>query len=187
MRLTFKTGRLAVILAGVAASAAFAVAPARADVVGEMSCNVSGGEGAVIVSQRAVACTFHSGEGPAQLYTGYMNRLGVDIGNQTGAVITYNVLAIGEPAPGSLAGDYIGPGFGVTAGNGGGINVLVGGGNSFTLQPISATTSTGVNFNAGVGELHLTFQALEPVAGPRVHRRFHHFHHRIVRRHHHHG
>ena len=36
---------------------------------------------------------------------GKINRLGVDIGNQSSAVLTYAVTALGTPAPGSLAGE----------------------------------------------------------------------------------
>jgi Protein of unknown function (DUF992) len=174
MRLNLTFGRLAVAAAALAAG--FAAVPARADVVGDVTCNIAPGVGAVVVSSRDVACTFRTAGGPAQLYTGKINRLGVDIGNQDSAVLTYAVTALGTPAPGALAGEFVGPGFGLTLGTGGGLNALVGGGNSFVLQPISATTSTGTNFNAGVGELHLVFAGLEP--GPMAHRR-HHRHHRM--------
>ena len=173
MRLTLTTGRIATAIAGAALAATLAAAPARADVVGELTCNISPGVGAIVVSSRDVACTFHGAGGPAQLYRGSINRLGVDIGNQTSGVLTYAVTAIGTPAPGSLTGDYIGPGFGLTLGTGAGVNALVGGGNSFALQPLSATTSTGVNFNAGVGELHLAYVGEEPV-GRMGHRRHRH-------------
>ena len=178
MRLNLKTGRLFAAIAGATLAASFAAAPARADVVGELRCNIAAGEGALIVSQRAVSCVFHSNAGPGQLYNGFINRLGVDIGNQTSGTLTYNVVALGTPAPGSLTGDYVGPGFGLSLGTGAGINALVGGGNSFVLQPISSTTQTGTNFNAGVGELHLNFAGLEQ--GPMMHRYRHRHHHRMM-------
>lgn len=179
MRLTMTSGRLAALIAGTAIAATFAAAPARADVVGQLTCNIAPGEGAIVVSQRAVSCTFRSNDGPAQFYQGFISRLGVDIGNQTSGILTYNVVAAGTPAPGSLTGDYLGPGIGLSLGTGAGVNALVGGGNSFVLQPISGTTSTGVNFNAGLGELHLTFAGLAP--GPRLRRRVHRSHHRLHR------
>ena len=174
MPLNLKTGRLSAVVAGAAMAATCFAASARAEVVGALSCNIAGGEGQLVVSQRAVSCTFRS-VGPAELYQGVISRLGVDIGNQTSGILTYNVVAIGVPAPGALAGDYIGPGFGLSLGTGGGLNALVGGGNSFVLQPIAGTTSTGVNFNAGVGELHLTYVGL--ATGPRLRRRHHHHRH----------
>lgn len=174
MRLNLTTAKVATAIAGAALAATFAAAPARADVVGELTCNIAPGVGAIVVSNRSVACTFRSPQGPVQRYQGSISRLGVDIGALNSGVLTYAVTALGSPAPGSLTGDYFGPGFGLTLGTGAGVNALVGGGNSFSLQPLSATRSTGVNFNAGVGELHLAYVGSEPV-GPR-HRRFHHHH-----------
>ena len=176
MRLPFPTGRIAVAIAGAVIAATLAGAPARADVVGELTCNISPGVGAIVVSNREVACTFHSATGPAQLYRGSISRLGVDIGNQTSGVLTYQVTALGTPAPGALTGDYFGPGIGLSLGTGAGVNALVGGGNSFSLQPLSGTTSTGVNFNAGVGELHLAFVGLEGEGRGRVRHRRHRHH-----------
>ncbi len=178
MRLNLTTGRLAAAIAGAALAATLAAAPAHADVVGDLTCNISPGEGLIVVSNRSVACTFRSAGGPTQLYTGSISRLGVDIGNQTSGVLNYAVTALGTPAPGALTGDYVGPGFGLSLGTGVGANALVGGGNSFSLQPLSGTTSTGVNFNAGVGELHLTYAGLEPMGGMRRHR--HMRHHRTM-------
>lgn len=178
MHLNMKTGRLPAVIAGAVVAATCFAASARADVVGDLTCNIAAGEGQLIASQRPVSCVFHS-PGPTQLYQGVISRLGVDIGNQTSAVLTYNVVALGVPGPGALAGDYIGPGFGLSLGAGGGLNALVGGGNSFVLQPIAGTTSTGVNFNAGVGQLHLTFAGLE--RGPRLRRYHHHRRHHGVR------
>lgn len=183
MRLNLKTGRLVAAVTGAALAAAFAVSPARAEVVGQLQCNIAAGVGQLVVSQRGVSCVFHSA-GPTQLYQGFISRLGVDIGNLTAGTLTYNVIAIGTPAPGVLAGSYVGPGFGLSLGTGAGLNALVGGGGSFVLQPIAGTTGTGVNFNAGVGELRLAFAGLEP--GPRLGRihRHHRHHHRRLRTHH---
>ena len=148
--------------------------------VGDLTCNIAPGVGAIIVSSRDVALHLPLGPlAPAELYTGKIQTASASTsGNQDSAVLTYAVTALGTPAPGSLSGDYIGPGFGLTLGTGGGVNALVGGGNSFTLQPLSATTSTGTNFNAGVGELHLVYAGMEPVGGRRMrhHRRFHRHH-----------
>ena len=49
-------------------------------------------------------------------------------------------------APGALAGDYLGASAEVTAAVGAGANLLVGGMNgTFTLQPLSLQTQTGLN------------------------------------------
>lgn len=59
-------------------------------------------------------------------------------------------------APGALAGDYVGASAEVTAGIGAGANLLVGGaGPSFTLQPVSLQTQTGMNLAVGVSQFQL--------------------------------
>jgi hypothetical protein len=170
-------GRLAAVTGGLLLAASLSGTAARADVLGKLTCNIAPGAGAIVASMRAVSCTFVPADGPAELYNGQINRLGLDIGDQTSATLVYDVVAAGTPGPEALTGEYIGPGFGVTLGTGGGLNALVGGGHSLTLQPISATTSTGVNVNAGVGELHLVY------AGPAAPAMRHHRRHRHHRHH----
>lgn len=171
-------GRMGATLAGVMlAAAAFAV-PARADVVGQLQCNISGNQGAVLTSTRAVACTFLGNGTPPQLYNGTLSRVGLDIGTLNSGVLTYQVVAIGVPVPGALQGNYIGSGVGLTIGRGIGVDALVGGsGNTITLQPLATSVNTGNNLNAGLGALRLQFAGLaEPPM--MMHRRHHRFHHR---------
>jgi hypothetical protein len=73
--------------------------------------------------------------------------------------------------PGSLAGGYGGVTAGAAVGVGAGANGLVGGANSFALQPLSVQGELGLNVIATVTGLEL-----EPVL-PAPHRR-HHRHHR---------
>lgn len=179
-----KIGYVAAILAGSAAAGAALTEPARADITGTLTCNVASGVGAIVASQRALSCTFHSNLGPTELYQGSITRVGVDIGVINGGTLVYQVLIAGQAVPGALAGGYVGPGFGVTLGTGGGLDGLVGGnGNSITLQPIAATTSSGLNVNAGVGALQLAYVG---PAGPRMHRHHHRGFYRGYHRHHHH-
>lgn len=59
-------------------------------------------------------------------------------------------------APGTPAGAYVGTSAQGTAGVGVGANLLVGGSNkSFTLQPLSLQTRTGLNLAVGVSRLEL--------------------------------
>ena len=59
-------------------------------------------------------------------------------------------------APGALAGDYVGASAEASAGVGVGANLLVGGSDeSFTLQPVSVQTQTGVNLALGVTSFEL--------------------------------
>ena len=52
-------------------------------------------------------------------------------------------------------GTYVGASAEVSAGAGLGANVLVGGGNSIALQPISIQGQEGLNVAAGIGSIQL--------------------------------
>ncbi len=56
---------------------------------------------------------------------------------------------------GALAGEYGGVSAEVTVGLGLGANVLVGGGNSIALQPVSISGQRGLNVAAGIGTVVL--------------------------------
>ena len=177
-------GRITAMLAGTALLALCATGAARADVAGQLQCNVAGGEGSLITSTRNVSCTFQSNAGPVQLYNGTISRLGLDIGPLATKVLTYQVLALGTAAPGDLQGNYIGSGAGITLGTGIGVDALVGGsGNTITLQPLATSVSSGTNINAGLGALQLRFAGLAVPPPFRRHYRHHHYYHH---RHHHH-
>ena len=174
-------GRAAALLAGTAVVGTFAATPANAAIqAGVLTCNVAGGVGAIVASQKAVSCTFKpSVRAPVEFYTGSFTRVGLDLSATGAGVLTYNVVSAADGlAPFSLAGNYAGPGVGLTLGNGLGVDALVGGnGNQIQLQPIAVSTSTGLGINAGVGNLQLV------PAGVEQPMRRHHRHHR----HHHHG
>jgi Protein of unknown function (DUF992) len=146
---------------GLVAGAAALGTPAQAQAVkaGVLTCNVAGGFGFIFGSSRSVNCTF-SGGGPPQHYVGAINKFGVDIGYVQGAVIVWAVLApTTNPAPGSLAGTFVGATGSATVGVGVGANVLVGGSaNSISLQPLSIEGNTGLNVAGGIAEMTLTFQ-----------------------------
>jgi len=64
--------------------------------------------------------------------------------------------SIAPPDPAFLAGDYFGASGQVTVAAGLGANVLIGGSNNtIALQPVSVSTSVGLNLALGVAELHL--------------------------------
>src|SRR3979409_2291500 len=105
-------------------------APAQAQglQVGVLTCNVASGFGFIFGSSRAVNCTFSPKGGPPQHYVGAINKFGVDIGYVQSAVMIWAVLApTTNPAPGSLAGTYVGATASATVGVGVGANLLVGG------------------------------------------------------------
>jgi hypothetical protein len=153
---------LAIGAIGLVAGAAAPGTPAQAQGVraGVLTCNVASGFGFIFGSSRSVNCTLSGGGGPPQHYVGAINKFGVDIGYVRGAVMVWAVLApTTNPAPGSLAGTYVGATGSATVGVGVGANVLVGGSaNSISLQPVSIEGNTGLNVAGGIAELSLTYQ-----------------------------
>jgi hypothetical protein len=138
--------------------------------IGTLDCNVTGGTGFVITSQRALSCVFHANRGRSEYYYGTVRRFGLDLGMIGPGKLGWLVFAATRPGPGALAGDYVGGTAAVSLGAGLGANALVGGfNNSLTLQPLSIETQSGVNIAAGIGSL-----ILEPggqIAPPRHARR----------------
>lgn len=151
----------AIIALGVVGGVMAFGTPAQAQSVkaGIMTCNVAGGVGFIFGSSRAVNCAFAPNGVAPQHYVGAINKFGVDIGYVEGAVMAWAVLApTNDPGPGSLAGTYVGATGSASVGVGVGANVLFGGGNSISLQPLSIEGNKGVNVAGGIAEMTLTFQ-----------------------------
>ena len=145
-----------------------AVAPARADVnVGSLTCHSMGATSYVILSGQPFDCIFKPSSGaPVQHYHAFIHRFGAQIGFSNDVALAWAVFApTAHVGPGSLAGGYGGLSAGAAIGIGGSANGLVGGTNSFTLQPISLQGEIGLNVVATVTGLDL-----EP-AKPLRHRR----------------
>lgn len=125
--------------------------------VGELRCDVAGGVGLVLGSQKDVHCTFVSaGHHRVEHYAGTLTRIGVDLGISNGAVMVWGVYAPTERSAGALAGAYGGATADASVGAGAGANVLVGGNDrTVELQPVSVENDTGVNLAAGVAGLEL--------------------------------
>jgi hypothetical protein len=153
---------LAIGALGLVAGASALETPAQAQGVkaGVLTCNVAGGFGFIFGSSRSVNCTFSAGSAPPQHYVGAINKFGVDIGYVQGAVMVWAVLApTTNPAPGSLAGTFVGATGSATVGVGVGANVLIGGSaNSISLQPLSIEGNTGLNVAGGIAQMTLTYQ-----------------------------
>jgi Protein of unknown function (DUF992) len=150
------------VLIGAAALAVTAIIPADAQPrrvqVGTLACSISAGVGLVVASQRNVSCNFQPDNGPPEVYTGTMTKVGVDVGFTTGGAMVWGVFADTNRYAGMLSGTYAGATAEATAGAGVGANVLIGGSNrSVALQPLSVQGQVGLNVAAGVGalELHL--------------------------------
>jgi hypothetical protein len=128
--------------------------------LGVLDCAISGGTGFIIGSKKDLHCTFNPA-GPTfapENYFGAVSKWGIDIGTTDKAVMRWLVFAPSSNiyAPGALAGDYLGASAEVTAAVGAGANLLAGGLNgSFTLQPLSLQTQTGLNLAIGVTRFQL--------------------------------
>jgi hypothetical protein len=152
-----------VIALSAAALAALSLAgPAGAQAgrvkVGTLSCNIAGGVGFVIGSQKEVFCRFFpSYEGFArEAYVGVIRKFGLDIGATAGTDLVWAVYAPTTRRAWPLAGNYAGATAEATVGLGAGANVLVGGSNrTVSLQPLSVQGQAGLNVAAGVADLEL--------------------------------
>jgi hypothetical protein len=136
------------ISAAAASLIGLAATPANADIrVGVLRCTVSPGVGFVIGSSKGLQCGFwSSGGGRHEVYAGYINRLGVDVGWTSGGVLAWYVFAPSRPGPGALQGAYLGASAEATVVGGVSANALVGGlNNSITLQPVSVGAQAGLD------------------------------------------
>lgn len=124
---------------------------------GVLSCDISGGIGMIIASQKQVTCTFTpTRPGPREVYVGSISKFGLDIGATAGGRMEWAVYAPTTRRVGALAGRYGGVSGEATVGVGAGVNVLVGGSNrTVSLQPISVEGQAGLNVAGGVTELEL--------------------------------
>ena len=143
----------AMALAGLAISQ-----PARAQHVqaGVLVCDLGRGIGFLVHSQRQVACRFTNAAGEPEVYSGVINRVGLDLGENEGGRLLWAVFAPSGVARGALAGSYAGPSAEATVAVGIGANVLFGGsGRSISLQPLSVQGQTGLTVAAGIAALQL--------------------------------
>lgn len=141
------------------AGAALMAAPASAQgvKVGTLNCNVEGGWGFVLGSQKELNCSYVPTKGETDRYNGEITKVGVDIGYTRGGVLVWAVIApTSTLEPGVLEGSYGGVSASATAIVGAGANVLIGGlDKSITLQPISIEGNTGLNVAAGISAMNL--------------------------------
>ena len=147
----------AVMASVLAAGTAAAQRPIEYVQAGTLTCDISGGVGFIIGSQKALNCSFVPAlPGPPEFYSGVITKLGIDLGGTRGGVMTWGVYAPTTRAAGFLAGTYAGASAEATVGAGIGANILIGGSNrTVELQPLSVQEQTGVNVAAGVAEIEL--------------------------------
>jgi len=124
---------------------------------GVLDCDVSGGFGWIIGSQKSVNCVFTPDRpGPQEFYVGNITKFGLDIGATSAGRMVWGVFYDTVAGRGALAGDYVGASGEATVAVGLGGNVLVGGSNrTVALQPLSVTGQAGLNLAVGVADLRL--------------------------------
>ena len=153
--------RRSVIGTLVLALAALVVSPQAAQAqrvrAGVLNCDVSGGLGLIIGSQRTVNCLFTPDiPGPQEGYFGTITKFGLDLGATVAGSLVWAVYADTTRGLGFLAGDYAGASGEATVAVGLGANVLVGGSNrTVALQPLSVQGQVGLNIAVGVANLSL--------------------------------
>jgi hypothetical protein len=145
------------------AVAAFGAVPTMAQAqtgapAGRLTCNVEGGIGLVVTSQRPMECRFAPRRGPVQRYTGVVRSFGLDVGTIRRSTMSWRVYGPYARAPlGALSGSYGGAVAGASVGAGGSGNLLVGGvNNEVTLQPLSLQSRRGYNVAVGVTGFELS-------------------------------
>ncbi len=114
----------------------------------------------IITSSVDVIATFEDESGGKEYYIGEMGvKLGVDFSYKSGEVLQYGVFSPAKNyKAGSygLQGKYFGQKASVAVGAGPAVQILLGGGgDSFTLQPLSVGYTTGFGASAGLGYLYL--------------------------------
>jgi uncharacterized protein DUF992 len=153
--------RLVTIVVAAAAALVLVAGPAHAQraQIGTLSCDVSGGIGLIVGSQRTMNCVFTPATpGPVEYYTGSITKIGIDIGVTAAAQLVWAVHTSTSMWRGALTGSYVGATAEATLGAGLGANVLVGGNNrSVALQPLSIQGQIGLNVAAGVADLELRY------------------------------
>ena len=132
--------------------------PARADVeVGILSCRSLVATSYIIVSDQSFNCIFTpSAGGPVQYYQATLHRVGAQVGFSGNVALGWAVFApTPSVGPGALTGVYGGVSAGAAVGLGVGANGLVGGNNSFALQPVSVEGQSGLNVVATATQLEV--------------------------------
>lgn len=125
---------------------------------GTLNCDVSGGLGLIIGSQKQMTCQFIPADAASnrEVYFGTITKFGLDIGATSGGQMVWAVYAPTNRDYAALTGGYTGVSGEATVVAGLGANVLVGGSNrTVALQPVSVQGQTGLNLAVGVAELQL--------------------------------
>lgn len=153
-----KIALVAALSTTLVASNAYAVDEAKSTKLGVLDCTVEGGFGLLLGSSKKMDCEFVHSDGSVEVYTGKINKLGLDVGVTGEALMKWVVFTplgneVGDYA---LGGQYVGVSAGASLGIGLGANALIGGSNKkIGLQPLSVEATTGINLAVGLASLTL--------------------------------
>jgi hypothetical protein len=150
-------GSAAALSVAAALAASGAIAAPEQIKAGTLNCDVSGGVGYIIGSQKSMTCMFTPANGGRrEVYLGTIHKFGLDVGETSNAKMAWAVYAPTNQRFAALSGTYGGASGEATVGAGVGANILVGGSDrTVTLQPLSVQGQTGLNLAAGVASLEL--------------------------------
>ena len=125
--------------------------------IGTLTCKVSSGWGFVFGSSKDLKCVFSpDGAKMSDRYRGTIKKFGLDVGYTEAGVIVRAVFApTKNVGKGALIGNYAGVTAAATVGVGAGANVIIGGGNSVSLQPLSLSGQKGLNAAGGIASIEL--------------------------------
>jgi hypothetical protein len=159
MQRTFTAAFAATLGAAAVAALGLVTSSQAADTrveVGVLTCTAASSTGFIVGSTRDLRCRF-SRQGKDEVYSGTINKFGIDLGTTQQAQISWAVLAPTANLPRrSLIGSYGGVSAEATIGVGVGANALIGGSDkSIVLQPLSVQAQQGLNIAAGVASLQL--------------------------------
>lgn len=148
------------ILAALAVATGLVATAAHADggvKVGELTCKMTDLKNDIVYTKEEFACVFQPGSGEAQTYTAVLKEVGVNLSITKENTMVWGVLAPTDKldSPEVLKGTYVGGSGSVELGGGIAANVLVGGGNSITLQPISVSGLVGAGASLGISSLEI--------------------------------
>ena len=134
---------------------AFADADVR---LGTPTCRLTGVEDEIVYSDHKFACSFEPSNGKVESYIGEIKKVGIDLSVEKNYTLTWYVLAasLDSYKPGELAGTYVGASADAAAGNGGGVEYLVGGFNNLiNLQPWAGGEESGTGVSVGIESFEL--------------------------------
>ena len=137
---------------------------------GTLVCDVSGGIGMIIGSQKGVQCHVQSGSCRARrsAYVGTISKFGLDIGATSAGQMVWAVYAPSSRGYGALAGVYTGATAEATVAVGLGANALVGGSNrTVALQPLSVTGPDRTQSGGWRRSARVAFGCAERTLSPR--------------------